>query len=88
MTWRVSFKDAHVVAELENLPEPDRFRASRKIGHLEEDPFPPGSKKLKARYPLYRIRSGDYRIIYALVPEDRLIIITRVGHRKDVYRGL
>ena len=88
MTWRVSVKDADIVAELEDLPEPDRFRASRKIGRLEEDPFPPGFKKLKARHPLYRIRSGDYRIIYAVVPEDRLVVITRVGHRKDVYRGL
>jgi mRNA interferase RelE/StbE len=88
MTWRVSFKDADVVAELEDLPEPDRFRASRRIRRLEEDPFPPGSKKLKARPPLYRIRSGHYRIVYAVVPEDRLVVITRVGHRKNVYRGL
>lgn len=76
------------MAELEDLSEPDRFRASRKIGRLEEDPFPAGFKKLKARHPLYRIRSGDYRIVYAVVPEDRLVVITRVGHRKDIYRGL
>lgn len=88
MTWRVSFRDADVLAEREDLPEPHRFRASRKIGSLEEYPFPPGSRKLKARHPLYRIRSGNYRIVYAVVPEDRLVVITRVGHRKDIYRGL
>ncbi len=57
------------------------------IDGLAETPHPPGSQKLTNVPHLWRIRVGDYRILYA-VEEDVIIIICSVRHRKDVYRDL
>lgn len=58
----------------------------RKIDNLKADPHPPTSKKLKDN--LYRIRSGDYRIIYSVGEKEIVVYILRIGDRKDVYRHL
>jgi mRNA interferase RelE/StbE len=56
------------------------------VEDLSREPFPTGVRKLTSAEHTYRIRVGDYRVIYT-VQENRLIIeIVRVGHRKDVYR--
>jgi mRNA interferase RelE/StbE len=60
----------------------------RKIESLAENPRPPGSKVLHSRKKLYRIRSGDYRIIYQVRHENLLILIVKVGHRRNVYERL
>ncbi len=53
---------------------------------LEENPFPTGCKKLKGKIDTWRVRVGDYRIVY-LIEKDKIIIkIIAVKHRKDVYR--
>ena len=57
-----------------------------RIEALGTDPRPRGRQELSASDDLYRIRSGDYRIIYQ-VQDDRLVVLViRVGHRRDVYR--
>ena len=57
------------------------------IGGLAFNPKPVGIKKLKnSSEDLYRIRVGDYRIIYAIEDEIRIINIRKIGHRKDIYR--
>ena len=48
--------------------------------------MPPNSRKLKGEEHAYRIRVGDYRIIYDVLQEVLVILVLRVGHRKDVYR--
>lgn len=53
---------------------------------LALDPFPPGSKRLVAQDSLYRIRVGDYRVIYDVLHAEVRVIILKVGHRKDIYR--
>jgi mRNA interferase RelE/StbE len=61
-------------------------RVVEAIGRLAENPFPQGCRKLKGSGDTYRIRVGDYRVVYEVV-ESRLIIeIVRVRHRKDAYR--
>jgi mRNA interferase RelE/StbE len=60
----------------------------RKIESLVENPHPAGSKLLHGEKKLYRIRSGDYRIVYQIQHENLLILIVKVGHRKDVYERL
>lgn len=55
------------------------------IADLEEDPKPIGSKKLKGRDG-YRIRVGDYRIIYDVFDSELIIDIVTLGHRKDIYK--
>ncbi len=73
--------------EIEALPLSDRRKVVERIGRLAEDPRPRGCEKL-AGGERYRVRQGDYRIVYSV--EDALLIvwIVKIGHRRDVYRGL
>ena len=66
---------------------PSRFdRIDRKIQALANDPRPPGCEKLSGTENIYRIRDGDYRIIYQVSDRERRVEIARVRDRKDVYR--
>jgi len=56
------------------------------VQELAENPRPPGVKKLKAVVDLYRIRVGDYRIVYSIEDKQRKILVLTIGHRRDVYR--
>lgn len=72
--------------ELESLPGKVLPGIVRKIDALAENPYPSGCKKLKNRKPgLWRIRSGSYRIVYAVDSEIEVVDIRKIGHRKDVY---
>jgi mRNA interferase RelE/StbE len=62
------------------------LRLSRKIDSLSLDPRPPGVKKLKGEEGIYRIRDGDFRIIYKLEDQRLLILVLSVGNRREVYR--
>ena len=64
-------------------PLRDRVRAA--IDALASDPRPRGAQKLASRDD-YRVRVGDYRIVYAVDDDDRLVIVARIAHRRDVYR--
>jgi mRNA interferase RelE/StbE len=62
-------------------------RALKKIVELGENPFPPGSRKLKGTLNRYRLKvAGDWRVVYSLFSESSIIKIEFVGHRKDAYR--
>ncbi len=58
-----------------------------KIDALKDNPRPHGSKKLEGSDMEYRIRSGDYRIIYRIEDSKLFIEVIRVGHRRDVYKN-
>jgi mRNA interferase RelE/StbE len=64
----------------------DRIRIDQRIRKLAQDPRPAGSKKLEGPGERYRIRQGDYRILYSIDDAIRIVAIIKVGHRKDVYR--
>jgi mRNA interferase RelE/StbE len=70
------------------LPKADFRRIDAKIQALAEVPHPSGSKKLEGEEDLYRIRSGDYRIIYQIEETRLVIVVVNVGHRRDIYRKL
>ena len=53
---------------------------------LADDPRPPGCEKLAGEDDRYRIRVGRYRVIYSVGDEELVVVVVRVGHRKDVYR--
>lgn len=55
------------------------------IENLSEEPRPSGCKKLKQRQNQYRVRSGDYRIIYSIEETSLIVRVIKVGHRRDVY---
>jgi len=61
-------------------------RIGSQISELGSNPFPPGAKKIQGGEDVFRIRTGDYRIIYRLDGKRVVIVIVRIGHRKDVYR--
>jgi len=72
--------------QLAALPPKDARRIDRRILLLEADPRPPGSKKLQIEENVYRLRHGDYRIIYKVNDGVSLVTVLRVVHRRDVYR--
>jgi mRNA interferase RelE/StbE len=61
-------------------------RVERALHDLEENPRPPGCKKLVGQERLYRIRVGDYRVIYEIHDERVRVFVIRIRHRRDVYR--
>ena len=63
-----------------------RQRLQLHIDRLAENPFPLGAKKLHAEEPFYRIRVGDYRVIYQVEAHQLVIIVVKIGHRREVYR--
>lgn len=85
MAYRIKFTPAAEV-EFRELPAKIRGQVARKIETLAESPHPQGCKKLEDLEDLYRIRSGDYRILYQVKGEILLVLILRVGHRKKVDR--
>lgn len=64
----------------------DRQRIVQRIQTLAEDCRPPGSEKLAGHEDRYRVRQGNYRIVYLIDDERREITIFKIGHRRDVYR--
>ena len=59
-----------------------------KLLSLEKDPYPPGCKKIHGLKNTWRIRSGNFRIVYTVHEDILLILVIRVGDRKDVYKGM
>ncbi len=70
--------------ELNKLPRNDLKKIIQKIQNLAENPRPPGCKKLTGEEK-YRIRSGNYRILYMIENNILIIYIIKIGHRRDVY---
>ncbi len=58
------------------------------IDALAEDPHPPASTKLRGQQNLYRVRVGDYRIVYQVEDDVLVVLVIRIGQRREVYRGL
>jgi len=82
LEWRSS-----VHKDLRKLPPDINARIVEAATGLISDPFSSGVKKLSGCEHTYRVRIGDYRIIYAVNPSQSLVIVQRVRHRKDVYRN-
>ena len=84
--YKVSIKRS-AVKEIEAIPQKKgRQRIIRRIGQLANDPRPPGSRKLSG-HDKYRIRQGTYCIVYSIGDMELIVVVVKVGHRKDVYRG-
>jgi mRNA interferase RelE/StbE len=71
--------------ELDSIDDPLFERIDRKILALADDPRPAGSKKLKGFRGSWRIRVGDWRVVYVLDDAAKLVTVTRVAHRREVY---
>ena len=85
-SYRVLIKPS-AAKELEAVdPKKDRQRIVAGIRSLAEDPRPPGCEKLAGEGDRYRMRVGRYRVIYSVGDGELVVVVVRVGHRKDVYR--
>ena len=71
--------------EIESLPQKDRIRIVEKILTLSEDPRPRSAIKLSGEEK-YRIRQGNYRILYEILDQLVTVIVVRVAHRREVYK--
>jgi mRNA interferase RelE/StbE len=74
--------------ELEKLPPHMAERILDRVEDLSSEPRPSGSLKLKGESRLWRIRVGDYRVIYAIDDQKNRIDVSFIRHRKDVYRDI
>lgn len=73
--------------ELNRLSKGNIKKIEKAIDSLSDNPRPPGVKKLKGiSEDLYRIRSGDYRVVYAIDDMIQIVDIRKIGHRKDIYK--
>ena len=71
--------------ELKKIPKKNRQEIREKIDSLAHDPFPMGAAKLKGSANAYRLRAGDYRIVYEVNVTEIIVYIFGVMHRKEVY---
>ena len=74
-----------VARDLRAIPSADVKRLLKRIEALAHDPRPPGCEKLSGR-EYYRVRQGIYRIIYEINDGTLILLVIKVGHRKDIYR--
>ncbi len=87
MRYRVEFKRSAAKA-LKKVPKPDRRRIRNQIDTLMESVPNPEVTKMKGNNPFHRIRVGDYRIVYEIDEEKSVILVLKIGHRKEVYRHI
>ena len=72
---------------LDRLPETDFQAVVEAIEELAQTPRPRGVEKVKTT-GLWRIRQGDYRIVYGIDDNQQLVTVVRIGHRREIYRSL
>ena len=82
--FKIVFKQS-VAKDLRRIPKKDVQRILARIEALADAPRPPGSEKLSAQ-ERYRIRQGVYRVLYEIRDEELVIIVVKIGHRRENYR--
>ena len=82
--YKIEIKKS-AVKEIENLPKRDMQAVLEKVHSLGENPRQEGCKKLSGQEK-YRVRCGDYRIVYSIEDVILIVYVVKVGHRRDVYR--
>lgn len=84
-SYSVDVKPA-ATKEIEALPDNALSRVIRKVESLAQTPRPAGCKKLKGYKDQWRVRVGDWRVVYIIDDEAKLVSVTRVAHRSEVYK--
>jgi len=87
MKYSVEFRPT-VLKSLKLLPKKDLRRIKKRVDDLAENLPDPATTKMKGNNSFHKIRSGDYRIIYEIHDDRLVILIVKIGHRKDVYKRL
>ena len=84
--YRVDFSPA-AARQVRKLDAQVRRRVQAVVELLSVDPRPPGAKQLVGGLGEWRVRTGDYRIIYEIHDDVLVVLVLSVGHRRDIYRG-
>ena len=71
---------------LKKIPKKDLEKVVEAIQVLAISPFPSGCRKLKGEEDVYRVRQGNYRIIYEVIDNKLIVLVLKIGHRKDIYK--
>ncbi|NQY25757.1 MAG: type II toxin-antitoxin system RelE/ParE family toxin [Piscirickettsiaceae bacterium] len=87
MTYKVEFRPA-VLKSLKQLPKRDLVRIKNKVDSLCQNVPDPATTKMKGNNSFHKVRVGNYRIIYEIHDNKFLILIIKIGHRKDIYKQL
>ncbi|MGB3291693.1 MAG: type II toxin-antitoxin system RelE/ParE family toxin [Phormidesmis sp.] len=85
MTYQIEFTK-RADKQFQALPAQIKKRIAAKVESLAQDPRPAGVVKLSGEDNAYRIRIGDYRVVYSIFDEEVVILIFRVSHRRDAYQ--
>lgn len=85
MSYQVRF-DPYARKQLGAIGKPERRRILAKIEVLAENPRPPQALMLTGRHGDYRLRVGDYRILYTVHDAELIVLVIEVGHRREIYR--
>lgn len=85
MPYAVGFASS-ALRELKALERAMQRRIATYIDELADNPYPPGAKKLHGTTDHYRIRVGDYRVIYRVDGKRVTVLILKIGHRREIYR--
>jgi mRNA interferase RelE/StbE len=72
--------------QLRKLDRSIQERVIRRLDKLKKDPRPPGVEKMEGDESTYRIRMGEYRIVYEIQNKVLVVLVLKVGHRREVYR--
>ena len=83
--FELVFKQS-VAKDLRSIPNKQVERILKRIEALKVEPRPPGVEKLSGQ-ELFRIRQGAYRILYEIRDDELIVIVVKIGHRRDVYRA-
>lgn len=86
MTYRIDFTTA-AARQVKKLPRRARERVLQLIETLAENPRPHGARKLVGEETAWRIRAGDYRVIYDVFDDELTVTVVRAGHRREVYES-
>ncbi len=85
MSYRVDLASRKVERQIRDLPPEAKGKIIAAIKSLAQNPRPPGVEKIKGHY--HRIRIGDYRIVYAILEKEKVIVIAKVARRReDTYK--
>ena len=87
MEYSVEFRPA-VLKSMKRLLKKDLLRIKKKIDGLAENLPDRATTKMKSNNPFHKVRAGNYRIVYQILQDRLVILVVKVGHRKDVYKRL
>lgn len=87
MSYAIEIKRS-AIKDIQKLPKAIAKIILQSIQSLKEDPFTGNATKLKSKEKLYRLRVGNYRIVYTVEKQIDVVTVVKIGHRKDIYKKL